>query len=225
MEVLKFVAHSKKVICIAKEYGWHPAARYTNMRDVKTFEFRKIGFVDIDWKKYCFVRHLETVAVHKPRITIARDIECIFQLESILKEAESLLEHSKQVALVPKDPNLNDRLSELIPKEFLLAYSVPTKYGGTAVSIESFDRPVHLLGGRPDVQRTLANELKVYSMDCNRFTYDARFGDYFDGEIFRPHPTGGYDICLRDSIKNINALWDNYEVHEDVQHYMRTQYD
>ena len=217
MEVLKFIAHSKKAIGIAMGHGWHPAARYTNMRDVKTFEFSEIGFLDIDWKNYCFDRHLETTTMHNPKITMARDIECIFQLESILKEAEYLLEHSTQVALVPKDPNLNGRLTELIPKEFLLAYSVPTRYGGTDVSIDSFDRPVHLLGGRPDVQRKLADKLKVFSMDCNRFTYDARFGDYFDGETFRPHPVGGYDNCLNDSIININGLWDNYVVHEDVQ--------
>lgn len=217
MEVLKFVAHSKKAIGIAMKSGWHPAARYTNMRDVKTFTFEGIGFVDIDWKNYCFDRHLETVVDHKPRITMARDVECIFELDSILKEAESLLNHSQQVAIVPKDVNLNGRLSELIPSDFILAYSVPTKYGGTAVSIESFDRPVHLLGGRPDVQRILAERLKVYSMDCNRFTYDARFGDYFDGETFRPHPVGGYDNCLIDSIKNINMLWNDYIVDEDVR--------
>lgn len=217
MEVLKFVAHSKKAIGIAMDNGWHPAARYTNMRDVKTFRFNDVGFVDIDWKNYCFNLHLEIVTKHKPRITMARDVECIFQLDSILKEAESLLKHSHQVAIVPKDINLNGRLSELIPADFILAYSVPTKYGGTAVSIESFDRPVHLLGGRPDVQRRLAENLKVYSMDCNRFTYDARFGDYFDGETFRPHPIGGYDTCLIDSIKNINTLWRDYSIDKDVR--------
>jgi catechol 2,3-dioxygenase-like lactoylglutathione lyase family enzyme len=71
-------------------------------------------------------------------------------------------------------------------------------------------RPVHLLGGRPDVQRRLAELMPVVSMDCNRFTLDAAYGDYFDGETFRPHPVGGYDRCLRDSIKNINKLWRGY---------------
>lgn len=217
MEILKFIAHSKKAIGMAMRDGWHPAARYTNMRDVKTFDFQRIGFVDIDWKNYCFERHLDTVVEHQPRITIARDVECIFQLDSILREAEALRKHSQQVAIVPKDANLNGRLQELIPSEFILAYSVPTRYGGTEVSIDSFDRPVHLLGGRPDVQRRLADRLKVYSLDCNRFTYDARFGDYFDGETFRPHPQGGYDNCLMDSLKNINALWQDYVVDEDVK--------
>lgn len=217
MEILKFVAHSKKAISIAKKQGWLPAARYTNMRDVKTFEFKGVGFLDIDWKNYQFNKHLEIAEMHRPRLTMARDIECIFQLDSILKEAEQLLAYSSKVAVVPKDPNLDGRLTELIPAKFILAYSVPTRYGGTEVSIESFDRPVHLLGGRPDTQRDLANKLVVYSLDCNRFTYDARFGDYFDGETFRPHPEGGYENCLKDSITNINALWDDYEVHESVK--------
>ncbi len=217
MEILKFVAHSKKAIGIAKEQGWLPAARYTNMRDVKTFDFRGIGFLDIDWKNYNFEKHLKIAEKYQPRLTMARDIECIFQLDSILKEAESLSKFSTQIAVVPKDPKLNGRLTELIPKEFILGYSVPTRYGGTEVTIESFDRPIHLLGGRPDTQRALANDLIVYSMDCNRFTYDARFGDYFDGETFRPHPVGGYENCLKDSIKNINALWNDYQIHESVQ--------
>lgn len=221
MEILKFLAHSKKAIGLAKEYGWFPAARYTNMRDVRTFSFEREGFLDIDWKNYCFERHLEVAQKYKPKLTMARDIECIFQLDSILREAEELMKVSSQVAVVPKDPNLNGRLTELIPNEFLLAYSVPTRYGGTKVSLDSFDRPVHLLGGRPDVQRNLANDLIVYSMDCNRFTYDARFGDYFDGETFRPHPIGGYENCLKDSINNINALWDDYEVHDCVKEMLR----
>ncbi|GAA0556136.1 hypothetical protein GCM10009098_24990 [Rheinheimera aquimaris] len=217
MAVLKFVAHSKKAISIALSHGWSPGARYTNMRDVKTFRFEGVGFLDIDWKHYCFGRHLDAAQKYKPKITMARDVECIFQLDKILREAEILLKHSDQVAIVPKDTQLNGRLSELIPREFILAYSVPTKYGGTSVSIESFDRPVHLLGGRPDVQRALAGKLKVYSMDCNRFTLDARFGDYFDGKKFRPHSAGGYENCLIDSIKNINSLWHDYIVHEDVK--------
>lgn len=215
--VLKFIAHSKKAIAIAQDYGWHPGARYTNLRDVKSFDFTDNGFLDIDWKNYDFHRHLDAVAQHKPRITIARDVECIFELDSILREAECLFQHCDHVAVVPKDPNLNGRLSELIPDAFMLGYSVPTKYGGTKVSVDSFDRPVHLLGGRPDTQRSLAKHLKVFSLDCNRFTLDAQFGDYFDGQTFRPHPLGGYERCLRDSLVNINILWYDYEPHSEVR--------
>lgn len=217
MEVLKFVAHSKKVISIAKEYGWHPGARYTNLRDVKTFSFSELGFLDINWKSYSHERHVEAAAETTPRLTIARDVECIFSLDKIIKEAETLLKYSRHVAIVPKDILMNGRLKELIPKDFLLAYSVPTKYGGTQVSIESFDRPVHLLGGRPDTQRALAEKMKVFSIDCNRFTLDAKYGDYFDGVKFRRHPVGGYERCLIDSIENINKIWFGYGIHDDVR--------
>jgi len=101
-------------------------------------------------------------------------------------------------------------IEDLIPATFTLGYSVPTRYGGTTLPPEVFRRPVHLLGGRPDVQRRLADRMHVISIDCNRFTLDAMFGDYFDGSIFRPHPSGGYHVCLKDSIENINTLWNNY---------------
>ena len=54
--------------------------------------------------------------------------------------------------------------------------------------------------------------MPVVSFDCNRFTLDAAFGDYFDGETFRPHPVGGYDRCIIDSVKSINKLWASYEL-------------
>jgi hypothetical protein len=52
--------------------------------------------------------------------------------------------------------------------------------------------------------------MPVVSLDCNRFTLDAAFGDYFDGTGFRRHPAGGYERCLRESLRNIGALWHNY---------------
>ena len=212
MQVLKFVAHSKLAIGIALENKWYPAARYTNLRDIKSAEFTDKGFLDIDWKNYELSRHLDIAARIKPRITVARDVESIFEIDSILREAEELNRYAKLVAIVPKDIRLAKRLEELIPERFILAYSVPTKYGGTSIPTEDFSRPVHLLGGRPEIQRQLADEMNVISFDCNRFTYDAKYGDYFDGVIFRPHPSGGYERCLRESIQNINLLWDDYSL-------------
>ncbi|MBN8279143.1 MAG: hypothetical protein J0M16_00860 [Gammaproteobacteria bacterium] len=143
-------------------------------------------------------------------MTVARDIECISQLDKILQEAASLEKFAKHVVLVPKDPRLEGRFDELLPKAFVLGFSVPTKYGATTLSPDNYTRPVHLLGGRPDAQRRLASLMPVASVDCNRFTLDAQFGDYFDGSRFRPHPAGGYDQCLSDSILNINRAWADY---------------
>ena len=209
---MKFLAHSKKAMSIALENGWYPAARYTNLRDIRSVEFAGVGLLDIHWRSYDFEQHIDAVACVLPRITIARDVESIFEIDSILKEAEQLNRYARLVAIVPKDIRLTGRFEELIPKEFILAYSVPTKYGGTHISTKYYRRPVHLLGGRPEIQRRLAEEMNVISFDCNRFTYDAKYGDYFDGEIFRPHPFGGYEQCIRESIRNINSLWGDYSI-------------
>jgi hypothetical protein len=207
-KVLKFVAHSATVLEIAVQHGWLPGARYTNLRDIKRFP--RLGFLDIDWKNYDFRRHLEAAAQTRPMITVARDVEEKRDLRRIIDQAFRLLEYATHVVLAPKDKSLESRLDTAIPREFLLGFSVPTKYGGTKLAPEAFRRPVHLLGGRPDVQRKLAERMPVFSIDTNRFTLDAAFGDYFDGEIFRPHPTGGYRNCLHDSVKNMTALWKTY---------------
>ncbi|MCW0217805.1 MAG: hypothetical protein OJI67_05740, partial [Prosthecobacter sp.] len=182
--------------------------RYTNLRDVKRFP--RLGFLDIDWKNYDFLRHLEVAKLTRPIITVARDIEEKRDLRRSIDQAFRLLEFTKYVIVVPKDKSLEARLCTAIPREFLLGFSVPTRYGGTKLAPEAFRRPVHLLGGRPDVQRKLANRMPVFSIDTNRFTLDAAFGDYFDGEIFRPHPVGGYKNCLTDSLRHMTALWKTY---------------
>lgn len=208
---LKFVAHSKRVLGIAAMHGWRPGARYTNARDIRDAAFAGIGFLDIHWKKYDFYRHLAAVERLRPFMTVARDIESIDQLDPVLAEARRLKRFSKHVVLVPKDPRLHGRFDELLPHGFILGFSVPTRYGGTQLSPDNFKRPVHLLGGRPDIQRRLAALMPVVSVDCNRFTLDAQFGDFFDGERFRPHPLGGYDRCLYDSIANITRSWSGYQ--------------
>ena len=210
--MLKFVAHGRRVVSIAHEHGWRPGARYTNLRDIRHVQFSGVGFLDIHWKSYCFETHLAAAAQVRPRLTVARDVEQVGDLGSILKEAAELSRHAEQVIVVPKDLALEDRLESAIPAEFMLGYSVPTRYGGTRINPAAFTRPVHLLGGRPDVQRRLAELMPVVSLDCNRFTLDARFGDYFDGETFRPHPEGGYEACLRASLRNMNVLWADYRV-------------
>jgi Family of unknown function (DUF6610) len=205
---LKFIAHSFRAASIAVKYGWLPGARYSNLRDARKFE--RLGFLDISWKDYNFNRHLRAAKATRPIMTVARDVDDIGQLGRTLDEARELLLYAEYVVIVPKDAALRHRVDELIPSEFVLGYSVPTRYGGTSLSLDAFSRPVHLLGGRPDVQRRLALQLKVASLDCNRFTLDAAFGDFFDGRAFRPHPTGGYDVCLEASVKYINELWAGY---------------
>ena len=208
MAPLRIVTHSRRVLDVAERHGWLPGARYTNLRDIR--HRSPIGLIDIEWERYNFRRHLLVVQRIKPILTVARDVTNIAELERILTEAEELAQYCKTVVIVPKDPKLRNILNREIPDRFRLGFSVPTRYGSCLIEPKFFRRPVHLLGGRPDVQRRLADELHVCSLDCNRFTLDAAFGDYFDGEIFRPHATGGYETCLEDSLKRINCLWEHY---------------
>ncbi|HEU4852679.1 MAG TPA: DUF6610 family protein [Telluria sp.] len=208
--ILKFVAHGRTVQKIASEFGWRPGARYTNLRDVREIHFTDFGFLDINWKKYRFDQHILAAQNSRPLLTVARDVESINALPSILAEAEQLSEYAQHVIIVPKDIALAGKIERLIPRQYMLGYSVPTRYGGTLIHPSEFKRPVHLLGGRPDVQRRLAATMPVVSVDCNRFTLDASFGDYFDGKTFRKHPIGGYHRCLTDSIANIDAMWHDH---------------
>jgi hypothetical protein len=208
MKLTKFIAHSYKATSIAVKHGWLPGARYTNLRDVRRFD--RLGFLDIEWRDYSYVRHLQAAKATTPRLTVARDIDHLSLVDRVLDQARELNLYAEQVIIVPKDKRLSGMLDELIPQHFLLGYSVPTQYGGTKLPPAVFHRPVHLLGGRPDVQRRLAEQMNVVSLDCNRFTLDASFGDFFDGTLFRPHPIGGYELCLEDSVKNINVLWRDY---------------
>lgn len=199
--------HGRPVGRLALKYGWLPGARYTNLRDVRGFE--RVGLIDIEWKRYDFGRHLAAVKLTRPLLTVAKDVQKLSELPGVLDQAHELLRFANHVIIVPKDRQLAEGLSQRIPSRFLLGYSVPTRYGGTSIPLSSFrGRAVHLLGGRPDVQLMLAKKLRVFSVDVNRFTLDAAFGDYFDGRTFKPHPEGGYVRCLRDSIRNITRCWE-----------------
>ncbi len=206
---VKIVCHSRTVLRLARSLGWLPGASYRNLRNIRGLE--PVGLIEIEWTDYNFKRHLEAVKSCQPLITIARDVFRATQLPRTLDQAYELLQWAKYVVIVPKDVRLGPLLDDLIPREFILGYSVPSSYGRTPISPDYFrGRPVHLLGGRPDIQRRIAEGLSVVSLDVNRFTLDARYGDFFDGKRFRPHPIGGYFRCLRESIRNIERIWQGY---------------
>lgn len=205
----KIVTHSRTVLEIAVRHDWMIGACYTNLRNINSFD--NIHFIDIDWKNYNFQKHFDAVRLYRPKYTVARDWEKADDLTSILMQADRLLAYAEKVIVVPKVSEQKYKLLSLIPNYLMLGYSVPTRYGGTDIEPSFFgDRQVHLLGGRPEKQRELANQLNVISIDGNRFTLDAAYGDYFLDKKFVRHPLGGYKNCLTDSIRNIDKLWVNY---------------
>src|SRR5438270_5188920 len=84
---VRIICHSRYVIDRAMQFGWHPGARYTNLRDVK--HLPHVYFVDIDWKNYSFERHLEVVRQVRPSMTVARDVVDATELNDVLHEASA----------------------------------------------------------------------------------------------------------------------------------------
>jgi ribosomal protein S18 acetylase RimI-like enzyme len=204
----RVMCHGRPTLRLAQRLGWLPGARYTNLRDLRGFN--RVGLIDVDWVHYDFARHLRAVKATRPLLTIARDITDARNLDETLSQASELAQWADHVVVVPKDTSLRETLTDRIPESFLLGYSVPTLYGATRLPLKAFRRRrVHLLGGRPDVQLRLARHLNVFSLDGNRITYDAQFGDCFAGNRFTPHPTGGYYECIRDSLILVNSMWSN----------------
>jgi hypothetical protein len=72
MTVIKFVSSGERIVRRVAEYGWWPAARYTNLRTVRWYA--NLGFLDIDWKNYNFNQHLAAAAEMRPVMTVARDV-------------------------------------------------------------------------------------------------------------------------------------------------------
>src|SRR5437764_15282713 len=101
MPILKFVAHSHRVLKIARRFGWLPAARYTNLRNVRRYD--RLGFLDVDWKGHKFKQHLRAAIDTRPLITVARDVEQMENHPSILDEALELLQYATHVALETND--------------------------------------------------------------------------------------------------------------------------
>ena len=112
--------------------------------------------------------------------------------------------------IVPKFKKWRAKFDRVLTDRHIIGYSVPTRYGATTLDLMCISHPVHLLDGRPDRQRLIAARANVVSIDCNRFTLDASFGDYFDGVKYNYQRELSYDRCLMRSMAGIDFAWSNY---------------
>lgn len=79
-------------------------------------------------------------------MTVAQDIVDAKNLDRILDQAWELASYCQHVVVVPKDPSLAFELNNLVPEQFLLGYSVPTRHGST------HDEALRLRPDYPDAQ-------------------------------------------------------------------------
>lgn len=127
-------------------------------------------FVDQDWKKPNRGKYMDCLAQHRPRMATVLDLEHDNQLPEVLAWAEEAAQYvTEAVLIIPKAQGIVSRLPRVIAgKAVRLAYSVPTRYGGSSLPLWDFSGwPVHLLGGNPAGQMKLANYMNIISVDGN----------------------------------------------------------
>jgi len=111
-------------------------------------------FADQDWKKPDRSAYMAALAQHRPFMATVLDWERKDQLSEVLNWGEEAGQFVEYVLIIPKVIGGIPRIPRHVGgRDVVLAYSVPTRYGGTSVPLWEFaGRPVHLLGGSPQAQ-------------------------------------------------------------------------
>lgn len=174
-----------------------------------------VHFVDIEYRRPHFERHLKAVSTHRPKYATVPDLsEEIVSSEDIsraMAQYEQLAEFCEIPLIVPKLPGQ----IVLLPPYVAIGYSIPTSYGGAHYPLwELEDRHVHLLGGSPHQQMDLYQALTfiahVMSADGNMAMKMATsFAKYWEhGQwIASPQNQDAYLECWRISCGNIQRAW------------------
>ena len=91
-----------------------------------------IHFADQDWKNPDRARYMVELEKHRPVMATVLDWEQEEQLGEVLSWAEEAAQYVERVLLIPKVIGGIERLPRKIGgADVVLAYSVPTRYGGT----------------------------------------------------------------------------------------------
>ena len=190
---------------IAKEETWR-----LGLQSESTLINGKVEFVDNKWKDYNHEKHLLAVKKYKPLLATARDIESLDDLEDILYQAKELSNYCGRLLIIPK-------VECEIPKEYWLAFSIPTSHGGTLLDPNFFkDRFVHLLGGSPKAQAKYFTKFNTVSLDGNYCNKISKYGKvcYQGKEELIQNVTGerGCYPAFKESLKRQKQYWHNFKL-------------
>ena len=136
-----------------------------------------ISFADQSYRTPDRPGYMAALAVYRPRTATVLDLERADQLPTVLSWAEEAAQYCEQVLIIPKAHGIIARLPRRIGgADVVLAYSIPTSHGGSAVWAGEFATwPVHLLGGSPHAQmRWAARFANVVSADGNMHALQAQ---------------------------------------------------
>jgi len=160
---------------------------------------------------------MAALAQYRPRLATVLDWVKEEQLPEVLDWAEEAAQYVEYVLIVPKVVGAVSRLPRRIGgKDVVLAYSVPTRYGASAVPLWEFAGwPVHLLGGSPhkqiEVWYHLSNIADVVSVDGNYYLMKAvRYCEYWiwPGQWLQVGPVVDAPYsAFRRSCENIIEAW------------------
>lgn len=188
-----------------------------------------ISFMDVNYKKPDFNRHLAMVKEHLPRFAVVPDLSNEYvSKEDVLRalhQAEQLTPYCETVLIVPK---LAGQLA-MIPPDFVIGYSVPSENGEALYYPWQHlrGRRVHILGGSPHFQmrlyRFLQGKSTINSVDGNMAQKMGWLCKYWSRQcsnwVEHPlkaenpderHPDLPYE-CVRLSLENIRDAWLNKE--------------
>lgn len=205
---------------IAVECGWLYGAR------LPATVYERVYFADQDWREPDRKTYMAALARHRPVMATVVDWETDSQLPDVLSWAEEAAQWvAESVLIVPKVVGGVPRIPRSIGgKRVVLAYSVPTKYGGSPLALWELDGwPVHLLGGSPQEQMKLWSILscrcEVVSVDGNmtaKMARSCRFwsrtsgpkGKWWQLRDGGDDRTEGADAAsLKRSLTNIRNAW------------------
>ena len=204
-----------ELVRIAYEAGWQLGVR----SDKYHYPGYKLALVDVDYKKPDFEKHLARVAKEQPMFATVPDLSDkefdLADVERALVQAERLKDYCQTVLLVPK---LLGQL-ELIPAEYAIAFSIPTKYGGAKFHHSALTgRRVHLLGGSPQEQMRLYYQIntrfggQVISADGNMGQKMAmQFLKYWERSRWVRWPDSSqsqYYPCWQRTCENVYQSWE-----------------
>lgn len=167
MQLIYCAGRNKRFSDIALAAGFRLGAQ------VPTTVYHDLYFCDQDWKKPNRDAYMRALAEHRPTMATVLDWERDEQLNEVLSWAEEASAYCERVLIVPKVQGGIDRLPRRINgRDVVLAFSVPTRFGGTELPLWDFANwPVHLLGGSPHAQMRYAAHLgaiaDVVSADGN----------------------------------------------------------
>lgn len=171
---------NRRYVAIAQAAGFRYGAQLPDTI------YGPLYFADQDWKKPDRVAYMRALAQHRPVMATVLDWEQPDQADEVLGWAEEAAQYVRRVLIIPKC-DVIDRIPRRIGgADVVLAYSVPTSYGGCPLlPIQFAGWPVHLLGGSPTVQHHIASHMDAYaevvSADGNYLSNMARYCKFFNG--------------------------------------------